>query len=286
MSKDKRKVIVTGANGQLGQEVVKVFKTNWIVVPTDTNNLDITDKQKLNKFIVRKKPELVIHCAAWTNVDAAAENPKAAMEVNGGGTKNICEAAKKVGANVIYISTNEVFDGEKLTPYTEEDQPNPINSYGKSKLKGEEYCRQILGDRCLIVRSSWLYGPESKNNFPNKILKRVKEEGTLKIVDDEISNPTYAPDLAGAIKKIVKKDLSGVLHVVNEGSCSRFEWAREILKEKKLRASITPMRLVDFQRESSPPKYSALSNIKAKSVGVGLRNWKGANKEYLKLINV
>lgn len=281
MPKDERKVIVTGANGQLGQEVVRVFQTNWVVIPTDTNNLDITDKQKLEEFMTREKPDLVIHCAAWTDVDAAAQNPKAAMKVNAGGTKNICEVAKKVNAKVVYISTNEVFDGKKEIPYEEDDQTNPINIYSKSKLKGEQYCQKILGYECIIVRSSWLYGPASNNNFPNKILKKAKEQGFLKVVDDEIAVPTYTSDLADAVKKLVEKKVKGVFHLVNEGQASRYDWVREILKIRKLKIPLLPVKLIDFQRTSSPPEYSVLANIKAKSMGIVLRDWQLANKEYL-----
>ncbi len=281
MSKDERKVVITGANGQLGQEVVRVFQTNWVVVPTDTNNLDITDKHKLEEFMAREKPDLVIHCAAWTNVDAATQNPEGALRVNAGGTKNICEAVKKVNAKVVYISTNEVFDGKNKIPYKEGDQTNPINAYSKSKLKGEHYCQEILGGACIIVRSSWLYGPASNNNFPNKILKKAKEQGFLKVVDDEIAVPTYTPDLADAVKKLVEKKGRGVFHLVNEGQASRYDWAREILKVRKLKIPLLPVKLIDFQRTSSPSEYSALANIKAKSMGIVLRDWQLANKEYL-----
>ncbi len=286
MRKGEQKVIVTGANGQLGQEVVKAFQASWVVVSTDTNKLNITDKLKLEEFIAREKPDLVIHCAAWTNVDAAAQNPKAAMRVNAEGTKNICEAAKKVNAKVIYISTNEVFGGQGSTPYTEEDNPNPINAYAKSKLKGEEYCQEILKDQYVIIRSSWLYGPGSKTNFPNKILELAERTGLLQVVDDEVATPTYTPDLAKAIKKIVEKSLNGIFHVVNDGQSSRYYWAKEILKVTKIKAKIIPIKLKDFHRDSTPPRYSALSNIKAKNAGLEFRGWRSANKEYLQLIKV
>ena len=280
------KVLVTGANGQLGQEVVKIFQKNYSVVPTDNDSLDITDGSAVSKFISREKPDWVIHCAAWTNVDAAAENPKAAMKVNAGGTKNICQAAKKAGAKVIYISTNEVFDGEKRTPYTEEDKTNPINPYGESKLKGEKHCQEILGDRAIIIRSSWLYGPASKTNFPNKIIEKAKEQGYLKVVDDEVATPTYTRDLAKGIKKLVEEKVGGTFHLVNEGRASRFEWAKEILKMGNLKVPIEPIKLDDFQRASKPPKHSVLANTKAKKLGVVLHDWKQANEECLQKIKI
>ncbi len=286
MPSDKKKVLITGAKGQLGQELVAVFKKDCSVISTDNDSLDITDPATSNKFISRGKPDWIIHCAAWTNVDAAAENPKVAMKVNVGGTENICKAAKKVGAKVIYISTNEVFDGGKQTPYTEEDKTNPINPYGESKLKGEKRCQEILGDGCVIIRSSWLYGPASKTNFPNKIIEKAKEQGYLKVVDDEVATPTYTRDLAKGIKKLVEKKVGGIFHLVNEGGASRFEWAKEILEMENLKVPIEPIKLDDFQRASKPPKHSVLSNTRAKKLGVVLHDWKQANKEYLQKTKV
>jgi dTDP-4-dehydrorhamnose reductase len=284
MPSDKKRVLITGAKGQLGQELAAVFKKDCSVISTDNDTLDITDPVTVNKVISREKPDWIIHCAAWTNVDAAAENPKAAMKVNVGGTENICKAAKKIGAKVIYISTNEVFDGEKQTPYTEEDKTNPINPYGESKLKGEKCCQEILGDGCVIVRSSWLYGPASKTNFPNKIIEKAKEQGYLKVVDDEVATPTHTRDLAKGIKKLVEKKVGGIFHLINEGEASRLEWAKAVLKTSNLKVPIEPIKLDDFQRVSKPPKHSVLANTKAKKLGVVLRDWKLANKEYLQKI--
>lgn len=281
MAKDKRKVLITGADGQLGQELVKVFQKDWIVVATDTHNLDITNKKQTEQVIKKEKPSLVIHCAAWTNVDAAAEDPEGAMGINGEGTKNVCEATKSVGAKVVYVSTNEVFDGKKETPYIENDKPSPINAYGKSKLAGEKYCQEILDKDCLIVRSSWLYGPASENNFPNKILMKAAEQGFLKVTKDEVAVPTYTPDLAKGVKELVKKGAGGIFHLVNEGQASRYDWAKQIVEEKNLNVPIEPTKLDDFQRSSKPPKHSVLTNTKAKKMGIVLRDWRDASKEYL-----
>jgi dTDP-4-dehydrorhamnose reductase len=286
MPSDKKKVLITGADGQLGRELVKVFEKSWSVIATDINTFDITNSRQVHDIITKKKPEWIIHCAAWTNVDAAAENPKAAMKVNGVGTKNICQAAKKVGARVVYISTNEVFNGKKTSLYKEGDTPKPINPYGESKLAGEKFCQKILGDNCVVARSAWLYGPASKNNFPNKIIKKAEEQGSLKVVTDEISSPTYTPDLAKAIKKLVDKNASGVFHLVNEGKASRYDWAKEILGEKRLNVPMSPVKLNSFQRASKPPKRAVLTNTRAKRLGVVLRNWRLANKEYLQKIKV
>ncbi len=286
MSRDKKRVLITGAGGQLGQEVVKVFTqdSSYRVIPKNHRDLDITDKEKVGLVLKKENPNLIIHCAAWTNVDDAAENPTGAMRVNGDGTKNVCTTAKKIGAKLVYISTNEVFNGKKSSPYTEGDNPNPINSYGQSKLTGEKYCQEILADKCTIVRSSWLYGSASRNNFPNKVLKKAKGEGFLRVVKDEISIPTYTPDLAEGIKKMIDKNVSGIFHLVNEGAASRFDWAREILKVKKIKVPVTPVKLVDYQRASSPPGYSVLANTRAKNMEIVLRDWQAANKEYLRKV--
>ena len=279
-----RKILITGANGQLGREILKVFAKSWIVAATDTHNLEITDKRLVKEVITKEKPDVIIHCAAWTDVDGCAKDPKKALFVNGGGTENICKAAKAVGARVVYISTNEVFDGEKTAPYEEKDSPKPINPYGRSKLAGENRCQKILGRDCTIVRSSWLYGPASTNNFPNKIIKKAVEQGFLKVATDEVSTPTYAPDLARGIKELVEKNASGVFHLVNEGEASRYEWTKEILKEEKINVLIKPIKLENFQRASKPPKYSVLANTRAKRLGIVFRNWRKANKEYLQKI--
>jgi dTDP-4-dehydrorhamnose reductase len=278
------KILITGAKGQLGQELVKQFSQDYEVVAKDLDELDITQKQDVMDLFENEKPAWVIHCAAWTNVEAAAKDPAAAFAVNEIGTRNICEAADQVAAKVVYISTNEVFPGEKKEGYTEDEPTGPINPYAKSKLAGEQACREVLGESCVIARTSWLYGPASQNNFPNKILARAAQQGFLKVTADEFATPTYAPDLAKALKELVKKDVSGVYHLVNEGSASRHEWAREIIKEKGLKVPVEPIKLSDFERASTPPPNAVLLNTKAKSLGIVLRDWKLANKEYLQKI--
>src|SRR3989344_5239148 len=158
------RILVTGASGQLGQDLVEAFEKNWEVVPTDQDNLDITNFSQVEAVLTKEKPDWIIHAAAWTDVEACAENPEKALLINGEGTRNVALAAKKIGAKMIYISTNEVFDGKKKVPYVEADKPNPINPYGVSKLAGEKYTQEILGKDSLIVRTAWLYGSGSRIN--------------------------------------------------------------------------------------------------------------------------
>jgi len=282
MLKDEKKALITGANGQLGQEIIKEFKKKFVVIPTDTYNLDITNKKEVETFFTKEKPDVIVHCAAWTNVDAAAEDPEGAMKVNGEGTKNLCEAAKKIGAKVIYISTNEVFDGKKGSSYIESDETGSTTPYGRSKLAGEKYCQEILGESCIVTRTSWLYSPGSGVNFPNKIIKKAWEQGFLKVVDDEISTPTYAPDLARAIKKLTEKNPTGIFHLVNEGQASRYNWAKLVLKLTHLEnIYIEPIKLKDFERPSKPPEHCVLKNDRAAKLGIKLRDWKDACTEYV-----
>ncbi len=277
-----KKVLITGANGQLGLELVEVFEAEWEVIATDTHNLDITNREQIEKVFANTKPDLIIHCAAWTDVEGCAENPEKAMFINGEGTKNLAQASKEIGAKLLYISTNEVFDGKKNTAYEETDKPNPINPYAVSKLAGEKFVQEVLEKDGVVVRTSWVYGPKGKSNFPLKIITAADKSGELKVVADEIATPTYAPDLAKAIFDLVRKNPSGIYHLANEGFCSRFEWAIEILKNSgRKNVKVTSIKLKDYVRQSVPPPRSILVNKRARKLGVGLRSWKEALKEHL-----
>lgn len=278
------KVLITGASGQLGQELVREFNKGFQTLSTTTSELDVANQPQVREIITRAKPDVIINSAAYTDVEGCAKNPSKANLINGEGTKNLAEAADQVGAKLVYISTNEVFDGYSLKPYTEEDKVNPINAYGKSKLLGEDYCRKILTGSCLIIRTSWLYGPGSTVNFPNKIIKKAKETGKLLVVDDEVATPTYAPDLAVWVLQLVSKGQSGLFHLVNDGSASRYDWAVQIMADLNLKVPIARAKLADYQRLSNPPKHSVLANDKAKKTGISFRKWEAASKEYVELL--
>lgn len=278
------KVLITGAGGQLGSELVEVFR-DWDVFATDLDTLDITDKEKVISTFKKEKPDWVIHCAAWTDVEGCAENPEKAMKINAEATKYLAQATKEIGAKMIYISTNEVFDGKKTESYVETDLTNPINPYAASKLAGEKFIQEILGEDGVIVRTSWVYGPKGKSNFPLKIIAAADKFGELKVVDDEVAVPTYAPDLATAVFELVAKNPSGVYHLVNEGECSRYDWAKQLLDSLGIEVPIQRTKLADFARLSSPPKHAVLSNEKASKMGIIFRNWSKASEEYLTQIN-
>lgn len=275
------KILITGAQGHLGQALVGSLKEDFQVVPTTRETLDFTDKKQTEKTISLEKPDLIIHSGAWTDVDGCAKDPEKAMFVNGEGTKNLALATQKVGAKLIYISTNEVFDGKKTEPYLETDIPNPITAYGKSKRLGETYVEEILKEDSTVVRLSWLFGPTFKNSFPHKMIDLAKRQGFLKVVEDEISTPTYIPDVAGAVKELISKEASGVFHIVNSGIVSRYDWARQVFSFLKIDTTLKPIKARDFQRISKPPLFTPLSNLKAKSLGIHLRDWKEASEEYL-----
>ncbi len=279
------RILITGANGQLGGELVDVLH-NWEVVATDQDNLDITDPQLTKKVLTQEKPDWVIHCAAWTDVEGCAENPEKAMFINAEGTKNLAQASKEIGAKLVYISTNEVFDGKKNTPYLENDKTGPINPYAVSKLAGEKFVAEILGEAGVVVRTSWVYGPKGKSNFPLKIIAAADKLGELKVVDDEFATPTYAPDLAQAILDLIKKNPNGTYHLVNEGFCSRYGWAVEVLKSSgRKKVKVEPIKLKDFQRKSTPPLYAVLENNLAKELGIVLPNWNQSLEQYIKIIS-
>lgn len=275
------RVLITGANGQLGKQLIASFGDEEILATT-SEQMNLLDGEQISRVVNEFEPELVIHAAAWTNVDEAARQPEAAMAVNGEGTRKLVEAAKKHEARFIYISTNEVFAGDSQEPYVEMGEPQPINAYGASKLAGEKAVQELMADTAwLIARVSWLYGPTSDRNFARKMMQLADERGSLKVVDDEVSTPTYVPDVAEALRQLVDLDISGIVHLVNEGSCSRFEWAKEILwLTGRGDVEIAPIKLADFARASTPPPCSILANVRARQAGVVLPDWHKSLERY------
>lgn len=280
------KILITGAKGQLGQELIATLEKDHSIVPTDTHNLDITNPEQTKEFITKEKPDWVINSAAYTDVEGCAKDPAKAMLINAQGTKNIALSCKEIGAKLVYISSNEVFDGQKSSPYLEKDETNPINPYAVSKLAGERFTQDILGKNFIIARTSWLYGSASKVNFPNKILNKAREDGELEVVDDEFATPTYTTDLATWLKELIEKNLLGTFHLVNTGSASRFDWAENILRNKSSLVEVKRTKLKNYKRLSIPPAYSVLNNEKAKRIGLRMRDWKDASAEYLAKIPV
>ena len=277
------RVVITGHKGQLGQQLCRIFEDHDLL-GIDVPEHDITCYPVIAETILSFAPDLVIHAAAYTNVDGCARDPDLAYRVNGLGTQNVALACQHCDAPMVYISTNEVFDGKTSEPYLETDFPRPSNPYGRSKLMGELHVRDLL-TRYYIVRIAWLFSPRMAN-FPAKIIAAARERGQLSVVTDEVSNPTYAPDLARALRQLTSSERYGTYHLVNEGACSRYEFARAILETAGLGdVPVKPILSQEFQRLSTPPLYAPLRNFAAaESLGIRLRPWQEALADYQRQI--
>ncbi len=262
------KVLITGANGQLGHELVRAtIAAGHEVVATSHETLDITKKSDVDAAITAARPDVVIHAAAWTAVDACESDPEKALLVNGTATKYIADAAHSVGAHVVYISTDYVFDGSKATPYEEGDATNPQSVYGSSKLAGE----RALGATDSIVRISWVCGFYGANMV--KTILRLAEQPQLKFVDDQIGNPTFADDAAAMIVRLAAEKRPGTWHVTNQGDVSWYEFAREVLIAGGFDPDkVAPIKTHELQppRPAKRPFNSVLNNASLKNAGIDL----------------
>jgi dTDP-4-dehydrorhamnose reductase len=270
------RIFVTGAAGNVGRRLFEVLnERRHEVTGIDIAELDITDFQATVRRISAVRPELVIHCAAMTNVDRCAERPDEALRINGMGTQNIAIACQRISAAMCYISTNEVFDGESSVPYLEYDMPRPINPYGKSKWVGEQVVRDLVTCH-FIVRTSWLFA-HSGVNFLQKIVGVAAAGRPLCVVTNEVACPTYAEDFVPALIQLVETGRYGIYHLVNEGRSSRYDFARYILDAYGY-ADYPIQKIIGAQypRPSSPPVYSVLQNFMAAQVGITLRPWADA----------
>ena len=262
------KILITGANGQLGHELVRAaIASGHKVTATSHETLDITKKSDVDAAIQAAQPDVVIHAAAWTAVDACESDPEKALLVNGTATKHVVDAAHAVGAHVVYISTDYVFDGSKTSAYDEGDATNPQSVYGSSKLAGE----RALGATDAIVRISWVCGFYGGNMV--KTILRLAEQPQLKFVDDQIGNPTFADDAAEMIVRIATEKRSGTWHVTNQGEVSWYEFAREVLIAGGFDADkVVPIKTHELQppRPATRPFNSVLNNASLKNAGIVL----------------
>ncbi|CAM4470925.1 dTDP-4-dehydrorhamnose reductase [Paenibacillus tarimensis] len=276
------KLLVTGANGQLGQELVKLPAAEGIeIVGYDREALDITDLDACRRVLAEQRPDVVIHCAAYTAVDQAEADPDGAFRVNGAGTRNMAVAAEEIKAKLVYISTDYVFDGTGTSPYNEYDNTNPMTVYGKSKLAGERLA-QTLCSRYFIVRTSWVYGKYG-NNFVKTMLKLGPEKQQLKVVHDQVGSPTYTRDLAELLVELAATDYYGIYHASNSGVCSWYEFAKAIFEESKLDVAVEPCTTSEFPRPAPRPAYSVMDASSLRANGLQpLRDWRDALKDYLK----
>ena len=268
------RMLITGGHGQLGRALQAALNADEVTA-LGHSHLDIADPQQVSYAFSRHDPEVVIHAAAWTDTAGCERDPERALQVNGEGAGIVAEACHASGATMLYVSSNEVFDGEKSEPYAEDDAPNPINVYGRSKREGEQRVQAALDHPC-IVRTSWLYGP-GRDSFPEKILAAARQKNALRLVTDEVASPTWTVDLAQAIAVLAHKGATGIYHLTNVGACSRKEWAEEIVRlAGPDDVSIEATTQSNFGAPFRKPPFSALANTNAARLGVILRPWQEA----------
>lgn len=277
------RILITGGKGQLGRALQAAFSTDQVEA-LGHSDLDVTDSEQVSRSLARFRPDVVIHAAAWTDTAGCERDPALAMRVNGEGAGVVAEACRQARSAMLYISSNEVFDGERSDVYVEDDPPHPINAYARSKLEGERRVQAAL-DRSCIVRTAWLYGP-GRESFPEKILGAARRGGPLKLVTDEVASPTFTEDLARAVAHLAYQGASGIYHLTNGGACSRREWAEEVLR---LAGTLVPIKRVTQAEHGAPyrkPTYSVLANTNAARLGITLRPWQEALAEHMQRANI
>lgn len=274
------RILVTGAAGRLGPKLVEILSPFHEIRGIDTEDVDIVDFAAVRDYVFAYQPQLIINPAAWTNVDGCSLEPEKAILVNGFGAQNLAVAAYEIGAAIMHISSNEVFDGKLNRPYLEYDTPNPVNPYGYSKFVGEEAVK-ATNPRHYIVRFSWLFAHGGRN-FIQAILENARAGKPLRVVIDEVANPCYCDDVSEAIAKLIETERYGTYHLCNEGIVSRWEFARYVLDRAGFAdTAITRITRQEWPRPSTPPVYSGLTNLAGKSLGIQLRDWREAVDAFL-----
>jgi dTDP-4-dehydrorhamnose reductase len=274
------KVLVTGSRGQLGAEVLSVLTGRHDVFGFGRDELDITDEDQVRKTVYEILPDVIIHCAAYTAVDLAETEAERAYRVNAVGTRNVASSAAHARAKIVYISTDYVFNGQSDRTYPEHDAADPINVYGRSKLAGELFV-QSLSSRHFIVRTSWLFGKHG-SNFVKTMIKLAREHRKLQVVDDQLGSPTYAADLASFLSMLIETEKFGIYHVSNSGSCSWYEFAKEIFLQAGITAELMPCTTEQFLRPAARPKNSVMDHTAMRSNGFTmLPPWQDALSRFL-----
>jgi dTDP-4-dehydrorhamnose reductase len=275
-----QRVLILGAQGMLGHDLVEVFSKEYEVTGLDIEDLDITRQGATRKTIKDLLPNVVINAAGYTDVDGCEKKINKAFAVNGQGSKNVAKSCRDIGAKLIFISTDYIFDGEKGSPYREDDPPNPLSIYGESKLMGERYVEEVLDDY-LIVRTQWLYGKHGRN-FVETILALAEERDHIEVVHDQQGSPTYTADLSWGIAALVAKDSRGAFHVSNSGSCSWYDFALEIVRlANSSQVEIVPISSTVLNRPAKRPLYSILNCQRLKqAAGIEMRSWQTALLDY------
>jgi dTDP-4-dehydrorhamnose reductase len=277
------KILVTGSRGMLGTDLLEILSVHHEVFGCDLHNCDILDEAQVEGVTSSFRPDVIVHAAAYTNVDQAEIDREIALQVNETGTRHIAGAAKRHHARLMHISTDYVFDGTKTTPYTEEDPPCPLGIYGETKFRAEQQVRQILDDHAyVILRPAWLYGKHGKN-FVSTILRLAHQHKTLRIVNDQTGSPTYTRDFARAILALLEKKASGIVHLTNTGHCTWYEFTKTILDFVGITGVVVqPITTEELGRPAPRPKFSVLDTSKFTHLtGQMIRHWKDGLQGYL-----
>ncbi len=287
------KILITGSKGQLGNTICELLKTgenslgkiptdyiNAEIIAVDVDELDITDNLAVQTFVEEAKPDLIINCAAYTNVDGCETDRELAEKINADGPENLALAANKLGAKFVHVSTDYVFRGDATTPYVESDQCDPVTAYGSSKRNGEIKVQSAC-EKHYIFRTSWLYGLIG-NNFVKTIRRVAKEKGVLTVVNDQRGNPTNCEDLAYHILLAANTECYGIYHCTGSGECTWFDFAKKIVEFSNIPCTVDPCSTEQSNRPAKRPAYSSLDNRHLReTVGDKMREWKVALKEYI-----
>lgn len=279
------KILVTGVKGQLGYDVVREGESRGLeMFGTDVDNMDITDAGQVKQVIEAYKPDAVIHCAAYTAVDAAEDNQELCRKINVDGTRNIAEVCKAMDIPMMYFSTDYIFNGQGENFWKEDDEKQPLNVYGQTKYEGELAVQRLV-QKYFILRISWVFGVNG-NNFIKTMLRLGKERGAVGVVSDQIGSPTYTYDLAKLVVDMIQTDKYGAYHVTNDGLCSWYEFACEIFKQAGLDVKVTPLTTAEYPAKAARPFNSRMSKDKLINAGFEmLPSWQDALDRYLKILN-
>lgn len=274
------RIFLTGARGQLGRELQRTLSRHD-VTSADLPGFDLLTADA-ERQIVQAQPDVILHAAAYTDVEGAEREPDKARAVNVEGTERAASAAAKVDARLIVMSTDYVFDGKKGAPYVETDQPHPLNTYARTKLEGEQRALALC-PKALVVRTAWLYGLRGKN-FVNTILRVAREKPELRVVADQRGSPTHAGDLAEALARIVHTDLSGIVHAVGEGDCTWYEFACAIVSLAGLSTPVLPITTAEANLQAPRPPYTVLANHRLAQRGIVLPQWRDSLTSFIKQV--
>ena len=273
------RVLIIGASGMLGHDLQKEW-TEDELIPASSRDADIRDAEQVRALVSGTRPDAIVLAAAYTDVDGSERNSELAFAINGQGAENVARAATKIGASILYVSTDYLYDGLGTRAYEPADAIAPLNVYGKSKAAGETAVRSYAAAWC-IVRTSWLFGAGGAS-FPEKILRAAETRPELTVVADQTGSPTFTRDLAGAIRDLVRKKARGVVNVTNSGSCTWCEFAAEVLRQAgRGEVRVTPITTEQAARLAKRPRYSVLAPTSLHAQGITLRSWQDAVTAYL-----